>query len=143
MLANQKNAKVFYCLVRQLDTNPSLIHVKSVNKLLFAKVGVAYLDVGSFWQTVIKLTACHIQDGRIDVPDRWLLSVYFPKDVDQWLSRILEWFVSSCVSDEIAVVENWYDVELAIWVHAALCDLVAVEMSYLRTYCRSVTSTRK
>ena len=62
---------------------------------------------------------------------------------DIWLSRILEWFVSSCISDQVVVFENWYGVEFAIWAHAAGYGLAAVEMSFLRTGCRSGTCIRK
>ena len=63
----------------------------------------------------------------------WLPSKKCPSGVD----------CSSCTSDQAAVIENWYDVELAIWVNAACCDLVVVETSFLWTECRRGICIRK
>ena len=68
----------------------------------------------------MKPTACRFQDREL----RFLvvgstLATFQKVLFDKWLSRILEWFDSSCISDQVVVVENWYGVELAIWAHAA------------------------
>ena len=102
------------------QTSVLLSKVKSVKKLfLSTKMGVAYLDGGSFYQTEMKPTACYIQNVDLMFKIVGSTLATFQKMLTYGCSCILEWFVSSCTFDHVVVTENWYGIELAIWVHDA------------------------